>query len=316
LKRLNVAVVGCGFWGRNHARVYDGLERASLLAVADVNERTADEIGDRYHVDRYTDPAEVFERDDIEAVSICTPTVTHAELALAAIRAGKGVLVEKPMTNTIDEAESLIKAAEERGVNIAVGFVERFNPAVTEAMERVARGEIGAVILAHARRVSRYPLRISDVGVVKDLAIHDVDIVSQLFDADPELVYATAGSISHGFEDYANIIIRFEGNRSAFIESNWLTPRKIRRLVLTGTEGLITVEYIRQEIVIENNDRLYQPFLKRREPLTLELENFVDSTLNDEPPNATGEDGLKALRICDAALRSARTGSPVKIKGD
>ena len=313
MDKLKVAVIGCGFWGKNHARIYNDSEHASLVAVADVNEKSACAIGERYYVDYYNDPSGVFERKDVEAVSICTPTVTHADIAMAAMEAGKHVLVEKPMTNTVAEAEGLIKAAEKNNVHMAVGFVERFNPGVIEAMRLVSEGEIGDVILARAHRVSRYPLRISDVGVVKDLAIHDVDIVRQLFDSEPESVYATAGRIVHGFEDYANIILRFPGNRSAFIETNWLTPHKIRRLILTGSEGLITVELITQEITVENNERRYQPFLATREPLTLELEDFVQSILGDTPPKASGEDGLMALRICEAALKSAEMGQPVKI---
>jgi UDP-N-acetylglucosamine 3-dehydrogenase len=278
-----------------------------------VNEEAVKRIGEKYRVDLGGRRIIKKERKDIEAVSICTPTVIHAEIALAAMEAGKHVLVEKPMTDTVAEAKSLIRAAERNNVHLAVGFVERFNPGVIEALRLVSEGEIGDIILARAHRVSRYPLRISDVGVVKDLAIHDVDIVRQLFDSEPESVYATAGRIVHGFEDYANIILRFPGNRSAFIETNWLTPHKIRRLILTGSEGLITVEFITQEITVENNERRYQPFLETREPLTLELEDFVQSVLNDTPPKASGEDGLMALRICEAALESAEKSHPVKI---
>jgi len=299
---VNVAVVGCGFWGKNHARIYNDLDAAELVAVSDLNEQSACDLGERYGADYYGDVGALLKRGDVEMVSICTPTVTHADIALAAMEAGKHVLVEKPMTNTVAEAESLIRAAEKNGVHLAVGFVERFTPGVIEAMRLVSEGEIGDIILARAHRGSRYPLRISDVGVVKDLAIHDIDIVRQLFDSEPETVYATAGRIAHGFEEYANIILRFPGHRSAFIETNWLTPHKIRRLILTGSEGLITVEFITQEITVENNDGRYQPFLETREPLTLELEDFVQSVLDDTPPKASGKDGLMALRICEAAL--------------
>ena len=316
MRRLGVSVIGCGSWGRNHARVYKELENASLISVVDAKEETAREIGERYGVEWQMNTEEVFKRSEVEAVSICTPTITHAEIALRAIKSGKHVLVEKPMTNTLEEAERLIKAAKKQNVHLAVGFVERFNPAVTEAIKLVSKGEIGEVILAHARRVSRRPLRIGDVGVIKDLGIHDIDVVLQLFKNYPEEVYAVAGSIAHRFEDYANIMLRFKGERNAFIETNWLTPRKVRRLIITGTEGLINVEYIPQEVVIENQKRLYQPFIESMEPLRLELQNFVDSILRDEPPKPSGEDGLKALRICEAALKSAKTGRPVKFKGD
>jgi UDP-N-acetylglucosamine 3-dehydrogenase len=313
LKKIKVAVIGCGFWGRNHARIYNDLETAKLVAVSDLNEDAARSLGERYEADYYGDVETLLKREDVEMVSICTPTVTHAKIALAAMEAGKHVLVEKPMTSTVAEAESLIAAAERARVKLTVGFVERFNPGVIEALRLVKEGKIGDVILARAHRVSRYPLRISDVGVVKDLAIHDADIVRQLFGADPVTVYATAGNLVHTFEDYANIVLRFPGNKSAFIETNWLTPHKIRRLILTGSEGLITVEFITQEVTVENDEGSYTPFLKPQEPLTLELESFVEAILEDKPPTISGEDGLKALRICEAALESARIGKPVKL---
>lgn len=306
MAKLNVAVIGCGSWGRNHVRVYNDLDNVTLVAVADLDRDVSRRLGERYMVDWYTDANKVLERIDVEAVSICTPTITHAEIALKAIETGKHVLVEKPMTNTIEEAKSLIKASRARGLYLSVGFVERFNPAVEEAMRIISRGEIGEVILAHTRRVSRRPLRIGDVGVIKDLAIHDVDVTNQLFDSEAEIVFASAGSLSHSFEDYANIIICYDRKRSAFIETNWLTPRKVRSLTITGTEGLVNVEYITQQVVVENNERLYQPFLEYQEPLKRELESFVNSILRDEQPQAKGEDGLKALKLCEAAIESAK----------
>jgi len=314
MRKLGVSVIGCGSWGRNHARVYKELENTSLISVVDLKEGTAREIGERYGVEWLTEAEKAFEKPEVEAVSICTPTVTHAELALRAIQAGKHVLVEKPMTNTLEEAEDLITAARRQGVHLVVGFIERFNPAVSEAVKLVSSGEIGDVILAHARRVSRRPLRIGDVGVIKDLGIHDIDVITHLFGNDLEEVYAVAGSITHKFEDYANILLRFKGNRNAFVETNWLTPRKVRRLIITGTEGLINVEYITQEITIENEERLYQPLIENKEPLQLELQSFVDSILQDKPSEPSGEDGLKALKICEAALESAKIGKPVRIK--
>ena len=313
MKKLNAAVIGCGVWGRNHARVYRELPDVELKAVADANPKTSEEIGYLYQAKSYTDPFELIKDPEIKLVSVCTPTITHAEIALAAIGQGKHVLVEKPMTNTVKEAQTLIAAAEKNRVLLTVGFVERFNPAVQEAIKRVADGEIGDIILAHTRRVSRSPGRIGDVGVIKDLAIHDIDIVNHLFKGDPESVYAIAGRIAHRYEDYANINIRYKGDRTAFVETNWLTPRRKRTLTITGTEGIINIEYTTQEISIETHQQVTQPILPYQEPLYLELKNFVDSVINDTPPQVTGEDGLKALRICEAALSSAKIGRRVEL---
>jgi UDP-N-acetylglucosamine 3-dehydrogenase len=313
MTKLNAAVIGCGSWGRNHARVYSELPNVNLVAVADTAPAAANEVAEKYRVKPYTETAKLLEDPDIQLVSICTPTVTHARLALQAIEQGKHVLVEKPMTNTVKEAKTLIKASKKRGVTLTVGFVERFNPAVQEAHRRIAKGEIGGVILAHTRRVSQRPLRIGDVGVIKDLAIHDIDITSILFNEEPRTIYATAGSIAHQFEDYANINIGYPENRTAFIEANWLTPKKVRQLNVTGTKGIMTVDYITQQLTIENDQRLTQPNIPYQEPLYLELKSFADSIINDTPPSITGEDGLRTLQICEAALKSSRTGKQVRL---
>jgi len=311
--KLNAAIIGCGSWGRNHARVYNELPNVDLVAVADTVPAAAHEIAKKYRVKPYTDPNRLLEDPDIRLVSICTPTVTHANLALAAIKQGKHVLVEKPMTNTVEEAEALIRAAQGQGVHLTVGFVERFNPAVQKAYKIIAEGEIGDVILAHTRRVSQRPLRIGDVGVIKDLAIHDIDITSALFKDEPETVYSTAGSIAHQFEDYANINICYSKKRTAFIEVNWLTPKKVRQLNITGTKGIITVDYITQQLTIENDQQLTQPNIPYQEPLYMELKSFADSIISDTLPSVTGEDGLKALRICEAALKSSKIGKQVRL---
>ena len=313
---LNVAVIGCGLWGRNHARVYEELDKASLVAVCDIDGSVASEVGRRFHVDWYDDPSELLEREDIEAVSVCTPTKTHMEVSVEVVEKGKHLLVEKPMTDTVADADELLRISERAGLYLAVGFVERFNPAVLEAKKLIERGVIGDVILAHSTRVSRRPHRIGDVGVVKDLAIHEVDIMNYLFEFSVKSVYATTGSIAHDFEDYASIVLRLKGGRDAFIEANWLTPRKVRRLILTGTEGMMTVEYQLQQVTIENHHRLYQPYFEKREPLYIELDHFVQSIIDGVPPRPTGMEGLKALKLCEAALQSSRTGLPVNIGGE
>ncbi|MBS7610353.1 Gfo/Idh/MocA family oxidoreductase [Candidatus Bathyarchaeota archaeon] len=313
MRKLNVAILGCGFWGKNHARVLSELESSNLVAVADIKEERARTIGEKYHVKWYTDPMKIMERKDIEFVSICTPTITHAQLALETIKAGKHVLVEKPMTNTVEEAKEVIEKADKEGVHVMVGFIERFNPAVRKAEELIEKGEIGDIVLASSKRVSRWPERIGDVGVIKDLAIHDIDLIRFLFQDNVKQVYAVVGSLAHKYEDYANIVLRFKNGKSAFIEANWLTPRKIRRLIVTGTEGILQVEYINQEVLVENDKMAYQPFFTYDEPLKLELDYFVSSLLRGEKPTPSGEDGLMALTICEAALKSGKTSSPIDL---
>ena len=312
--KINVGVLGCGSWGTNHVRVLNELDCANLIGVADIDPKRAKIIGTKYNIDYYSDYSKLIERKDIQLLNVCTPTVTHAEIALEAIKTGKNVLVEKPMTNTVQEAKELITSARHHGVKIMVGFIERFNPAVTKTEELLKKREIGEIVLASSKRVTRRPLRIGDVGVIKDIAIHDIDLIRYIFGKKVKQVYAVAGNISHTFEDYANIVMRFEDKRSAFVEANWLTPRKVRRLIITGTEGIIQVEYIKQEVTVEKQELMYTPFFNKNEPLKLELQHFLNSIIQEEIPVPSGEDGLETLKICEAALKSAKTGHPVNIE--
>ena len=192
--------------------------------------------------------------------------------------------------------------------------MERFNPAVRISKRLIDDGEIGRIIMAHAKRVTRRPGRVGDIGVIKDLGIHDIDVITHLMGETPETVYATAGSLIHTFEDYANIMLGYRGNRSAFIETNWLTPKRVRSLTVTGSDGIIGVEYTAQELRVEKDDYIHQPLNGYREPLYSELQEFTSSIMEEREPEVKGRDGLRALEICEAALESAKTGRVVEMR--
>ena len=313
MRKVRFGVIGVGFWGRNHARVLSELEHAELVAVCDVNRAKAESIGGKYGVSWYTENGGLLRRDDVDAVCICTPTVTHHRLALEAIDAGMHVLVEKPIAESVKDAKEILEAAERKGVYLMSGFIERFNPGVQRVKKLIDEGELGAVVLALARRVGKWPERVGDVGVVKDSAIHDIDIMRFLFEEEVASVYARAGSLGHKFEDYAQIILGFSGNRTAFVEANWLTPRKIRMLTVTGTDDIAIVDYITQKVTIGSAEKLVTPNFKREEPLMLELGHFTESIIADRNPRVTGLDGLKALEVAEAALRSAKKDKKVML---
>ena len=313
MEQLNVAVVGCGAWGYQHARVYNEVPGVNLEAVVDTNPERVQHVTAMFHCKGYSSVELMLEKADVEAVSVCTPTVTHFNLANLALTARKNVLVEKPMTNSSEEAAILMDAARRFGVSLSVGFVERFNPAVRESKEIVEKGEIGEVLGIHARRVTRRPSRVGDIGVVKDLGIHDIDVIDYIMGEPPRIVYARVGRYNHCFEDYANIVLGYSGYRSGFVETNWLTPKRVRSLTITGSDGIVEVEYTTQELRVEKNDHIYQPLNVYKEPLYLELSEFTSSILEKRKPSITGMDGYQALRVCEAALESAETGQVVQL---
>lgn len=313
--KIGVAVIGAGFWGKNHARVFSELEETELLAICDINAERAKSIAKQLDVEAYVEVGKMLKRKDIEAVSVCTWSTSLAKEAMKALKAGKHVLVEKPMAANSKQAEALIKTAEKEGLHLTVGFLMRFIPGLQYIKKAIEDKRIGELVCATAKRVSQWPERIGDVGVVKDLAIHDIDIARYLFGGEPIAVYAKTGNMKHRlYEDYAHIMLTFEGGKNAFIESNWLTPYKTRTLIVTGSEAIMKLDYITQELTIEDAKETVQPRLPWQEPLKLELQHFANCILGKEKPLITGEDGLRALRIAEAALKSSKTGRLVKLK--
>lgn len=315
MKKLGVAVIGIGFWGRNHVRVFSELPETELKAVCDVNKERAEAIANQYKVDAYTDSRKLLERKDINAVSICTWTTKHAEEAIRAIRAGKDLLVEKPIASTVREAKRIVNLAQRRNTRLMVGFIERFNPGVQIAKNMLYKDEIGTLVSATSRRVSEWPERIGDVGVVKDTAIHDIDLMRYIFDEEPSAVFAKIGNLKNTrYEDYAQIMLTFEKSKTAFIEANWLTPYKTRNLLITGSRAIMNLNYLTQEITVETAGQSTTPRHAVQEPLKLELKHFAESVLNHRTPNVTGTDGLRALQIAEASFKSSRQNRAVKLK--
>lgn len=315
MKKLGTAVVGTGFWGKNHARVYGELESTELVAVCDVNRERAKAVANQFGVKAYTSSSRMLKNEDVEAVSVCTWSTKLAKEALKALNAGKHVLVEKPMASHTKQAEKLLETAENSDLRLTVGFLMRFIPGLQHIREEVENKKIGELVCATAKRVSQWPERIGDVGVVKDTAIHDIDVMRYISNEDPIAVYAKTGSMMHRkFEDYAQIMLTFEDGKSAFIESNWITPYKTRILTVTGSEAIMRLDYITQELWIEAAKENLQPRFPWREPLKLELQHFADCVLEKKKPLITGVDGITALKIAEAALRSSAKNRAIKLK--
>jgi UDP-N-acetylglucosamine 3-dehydrogenase len=315
LKKLGVAVIGTGFWGKNHARVYKELPSTQLIAVCDVNAERAKAMADQLGVKAYSDSTQLLKDKEIEAVNVCTWSTMLAKEALKALHAGKHVLVEKPMATTTQQAEKLVQTAQENGLHLTVGFLMRFIPGLQHIRQAVESKKIGELVCVTAKRVSQWPERIGDVGVVKDTAIHDIDVIRFISNEDPITVYAKIGSMRHRqFEDYAQIMLTYKDGKSAFIESNWLTPYKTRTLTVTGSDAIMRLDYITQDLWIEQQTETVQPRYPFQEPLKLELQHFAECITEKKKPLITGVDGIKALQIAQAAIQSSAKNRAIQIK--
>ncbi|MGA2681792.1 MAG: Gfo/Idh/MocA family oxidoreductase [Candidatus Bathyarchaeia archaeon] len=315
MRKIGVAVIGTGFWGKNHARIYKELPSTELIAICDVDQERAKAIADQYGVKAYTNSSRMLKNKEIEAISICTWSTVLAKEALKGLRAGKHVLVEKPMATNKKQAERLCAIAEQNGLVLTVGFLMRFIPGLQVIREAVEKRKIGDLVCATAKRVSQWPERIGDVGVVKDTAIHDIDVMRFISKQDPITVYAKMGSMRHRkFEDYAHIMLTYKNRESAFIESNWLTPYKTRTLTVTGSDAIMRLDYITQDMWIEQQKETLQPRYPFQEPLKCELQHFAECITEKKKPLITGEDGVKALEIAEAAMQSSAKNRAVNLK--
>lgn len=309
---VRMAVVGAGFWGLNHLRVLSEIPNVELVGVCDTDVSRAARAAKRFGVSKYFSYLdELLEKTEPDALTICTPSTTHVTLALRALNAGCDVLIEKPMASTIEEAVHIIEKKDEMKRRVMVGFIERFNPAVQFAKNLIDTGEVGDVLLFYGRRIGSWPERIGDTGVVKDTAIHDIDLVTWIFQSMPERIYAMCGRLRHSYEDHAQIFLSYGKGRSALLEANWLTPRKKREMHITGENGVVSVRFIEQEVILEKADQVVIPNLKYVEPLKNELMHFVDCVEKKTEPIVNAYDGFRATLIAECILDSAQTNTPV-----
>src|SRR6266581_6880329 len=316
--RLKVAVVGAGSMGMNHLRVLRDFneEQVQLAGVAETHEPTLKRAMGRFHVAGYPDYRQMIEEVHPDLVAVVVPTYLHFEVASYLLEQGINVLLEKPIANTIEEAFTLIQLARVHGAKLAVGHVERFNPAIMEVKRQLVAGELGQVFHLHARRLGPFPSRIRDVGVTLDLATHDIDIMRYLANSEVERVYAeTQRQIHSTHEDLLLGILRFANQVTGVLDVNWLTPTKVRELSITGEKGMYLINYLTQDVYFYENDYTTTTWdalrsltgvsegtvtrlkIQKAEPLRLEYEDIFAAIQQDTAPTVSGEDGLAVLEV-------------------
>ena len=316
--RLRVGIVGTGSMGMNHLRVLTDFneEQVQLVGVAETYEPNLKHAMSRFHVVGFTDYREMVEKTQPDLVAVVVPTHLHFEVASYILERGINVLVEKPMASTIEEALALIQLARVGRAKLAVGHVERFNPAILAVKQHLVAGELGKVFHLHARRLGPFPPRIRDVGVTLDLATHDIDIMRYLADSEVQRVYAeTQRQIHSTHEDLLLGVLRFMNQVTGVLDVNWLTPTKVRELSITGEKGMYLVNYLTQDVYFYEND--YTPTtwdalrsltgvsegtmtrlkIQKAEPLHLEYEDVFAAIRQDTSPTVSGEDGVAVLKV-------------------
>ncbi len=295
MANLRVAVVGAGSFGKNHLRVIQNSPHAELAGVLDADTARAAEVASPYGCPVFHSLEELAAKAD--AAVIATPTVVHSEIGCRLIELGLDVMVEKPISNTLEGARALVEAAGRRGKILQVGHLERFNPAIL-ALEPV----ITTPLFFEVHRLSEFSPRSLDVDVVLDLMIHDLDILLALTSKKPEEIRAAGISILSSKVDIANVRLQFPGGCVANLTASRVSTERVRKLRLFQPHEYISLDYGRQDAV---RFRVKPPLgidfaplaVAKDEPLRLELENFFESISTRRPPRVTGEQALAALEV-------------------
>ena len=327
---MKAAVIGAGVMGLHHSRVYAEMDDVDLVAVADPDTVACRRIAGIYHPRVYGDYRKMLEEERPDLVSVAVPTALHVEVACETMSRGVHVLVEKPLALTVEEGREIIDAANQFGVKLSVGHIERFNPAVIELRRRLRDEELGRIFQVQARRVSPFPGRIQDVGVILDMATHDIDVIRHLVGSEVERVYAETARMAHATEeDLLSATLRFTSGVIGVLDVNWLTPTKVRQLAVLGEGGMYLTDYLTQDVYWYKNTAITDSWeslsvfrgaaegdmvkvhFNKKEPLRAELEAFVGAVRDDLEPEVNGMDALIAVDLSLTLAESGRRNVPL-----
>jgi UDP-N-acetylglucosamine 3-dehydrogenase len=330
-RTLRAGLIGLGAMGRHHARVLAGLEDVELVAIADPD---GDPHGRGQGVEIVPDVTSLIERGIDYAVVAC-PTGLHVEVGLELADAGVGALVEKPLADSLAGAEKLVEAFETRGLVAGVGHIERYNPALQHLRARLENGELGEVYQVQTRRQGPFPHRIADVGVVKDLATHDIDLTAWVTgDEYANVAAQTFHKSGRPHEDMVAVSGKLAGGPIVNHLVNWLSPFKERFTMVTGAKGSFVADTLTADLTFHANGAVETDWeairtfrgvaegdstryaISKREPLLVEHENFRDAVLAGEtgPGVVTLRQGMRTVLVADAVIESAETGTVVDVR--
>lgn len=333
MKATSIGVIGCGYWGPNLLRNFAENEAAQLRWICDLDEDRLASMSRRYPMAQTaSDYHKLIEDSELEAVAVVTPVATHYPIAKECLLAGKHVLMEKPLTATIPEAEELIDLAERNGLKLMVDHTFIYTGAVRKMKEIVASGELGDLLYFDSVRIN-LGLFQRDINVLWDLAPHDLSIMDFLIERQPEGLSAIGSChIEDGIENIAYLIMKFPDDFIAHFHFNWLAPVKIRKTLIAGSSKMILYDDIEptekvrvydkgvtanrvgdreadyQTLVSYRTGDIWAPRLDATEALRYVVAEFLNSIQQDRRPLTDGRAGLRVVRLLEAAQRSMKNG--------
>lgn len=336
---MNIAVIGCGYWGPNLVRNFNSLSECQVTMVCDACKDRLDYMQKMYpHMIVATDADQVFADKSIDAVAIATPVKFHYDLAIKSLKAGKHTFIEKPMASSVEQCKEMLELAHEQGLTLMVGHTFIYSPPVRKIKEIVESGDLGSIQYVSSRRLN-LGLYQKDINVTWDLAPHDISIILYVLNDTPVSVNCQGKAhVSKGVEDVSSMTINFSNGGFCTIQSSWLDPNKVREMTFVGEKRMLVYNDLEPMEKIKIYDKrvekpphydtfadfhysyhygdMYSPYLKQFEPLKEECQHFVDCIKTKRKSMSSGQEGLKVVQILSAASESLKLNGAAVSVGD
>jgi len=335
---INIAVVGAGAWGKNHVRVFSEIPNVQLKYVCDQDSTKLQSIQKTYpRTKMVQDLAPILQDSEVKGVVVASSALSHFPLAKEILMAGKDLLVEKPMALNTNDAQEMVKIAEERERVLMVGHLLIYHPVVDRLKEMLGSGELGKVYYIYTQRVNLGVIR-QDENALLSFAPHDLSVILYLLEEEPLVVTAHGESyIQKGIEDVVFLGLQFSDGKMANIHLSWLDPHKLRRITIVGSKKMVVFDDMETTEKLKVYDKgvknlsydtygeylslrfgdITIPSIRMAEPLRAEAEHFIQSIESRKEPKTRGRDGLKVVKILMAAQESLkRKGFPIRLEGE
>ncbi len=331
MNKLNIAAIGCGYWGPNLVRNFAALNNCCVKTVCDADPNRLDYIKSLYpEIMTATDVDAVIDDRSIDAVAIATPVKTHHPIAKLCLQAGKHVFIEKPMAASTEDCKDLIDIAEAKSLTLMVGHTFIYTSTIRKIKELIQSGDIGDVMYISSRRLN-LGLFQKDINVAWDLAPHDISIILYLLEQEPISINCQGKAhLSPEIEDVTSMTLNFANGSFAVIQSSWIDPRKVREMTIVGTKKMILFDDTEPLEKVKVFDKrvevpphydtfaefhysyhygdIYTPYIKQVEPLRVECQHFIDCIMSGKKSDSSGEEGMKVVRILEKATHSLKNG--------
>jgi len=294
---LKIGVIGTGNMGRHHVRIYHEMPNVELVAISDKDKNIRERMKREYNIQTYENYEDMLTK--VDAVSIAIPTIYHKKVALKCIQQNVDCLIEKPISSNLEDAKEIVDEAKKNKVILAVGHIENFNPVVKELKRIIDDNILGNILIISSKRVGPFVKRVKDIGIILDLATHEIGVIRYLLDVekgDSVNLFSSWKGLNNEKGDYAMIVMEYKDTISN-IEVNWHTPYKSREIIVTGSKAVAKVNYYDQKIQIHDYEWTKSLDMIKKEPLKLELNDFVNSVKNRAKPLVDGSEGLEILKL-------------------